>query len=277
MNRKSRKDVVEAIKSASKSIGEETLTQKKCWDNSDITISDILRYFPKWSDACKAAGVKYDQSRERIPDDDLLFDWGRVTRMLGFIPPLTEYKVKGNYSRNCFDRFGKWVDVPDAFKKYAESNVEWADVLTILDNAALKHKKMKPILKRKTRQVANKKGLHEKLNGRPIYGDPIDFRGLRHEPVNEIGVVFLFGMVAREIGYLVEAIQSGFPDCEAKRKIANGKWQTVQIEFEYESRNFLEHGHDTEKCDVIICWKDNWPECPENLEIVALSKLIDKL
>ena len=124
--------------------------------------------------------------------------------------------------------------------------------------------------------MADKKGLHEKLHGRPIYGNHIDFRGLRHKPVNEQGVVFLFGMVAIELGYLVEAIQGGFPDCEAKRKISLGKWQTVQIEFEYESRNFSEHGRDPEKCDVVICWKDNWPECPETLEIVALSKLIKK-
>lgn len=185
--------------------------------------------------------------------------------------------MKGKYSRNTFDRFGKWIDVPDAFKKYAESNGEWEDVLNILDNASLKIKKKKPNLKKKARHVVDKKGLHDKLNGRPIYGDSIDFRGLRHVPVNEQGVVFLFGMVDRELGYLVEATQSGFPDCEAKRKISRSKWQTVQIEFEYESRNFLEHGHDPEKCDVVICWKHNWPECPEKLEIVALSKLIEKL
>jgi hypothetical protein len=63
---------------------------------------------------------------------------------------------------------------------------------------------------------------------RPTYGDPIDFRGLRHEPVNEDGVVFLFGMVARELGYLVEAVQAGFPDCEAKLQIAPSKWQRVR-------------------------------------------------
>lgn len=69
--------------------------------------------------------------------------------------------------------------------------------------------------------------LHLKRPDRPIFGDPIDFRGLRHEPVNEQGVVFLFGMVARELGYLVEAVQGGFPDCEAKRQISKGQWQPV--------------------------------------------------
>lgn len=276
MTKKSKTDVIEAIKSASKFIGGEALSQKKCWDNSDITISDVLRYFPKWSEACMAAGVKYDKSRERITDEDLLTDWGQVSRALGNVPPLTEYKVKGKFSRNTFDRFGKWIDVPDAFRKFAESKDEWQDVLTILDKASLKQKKKLTIKKKKTR-VDYKKGLHDKLNGRPIFGDPIDFRGLRHEPVNEIGVVFLFGMVAKQLGYLVEAIQGGFPDCEAKRKIARNKWQPVKIEFEYESKNFLEHGHDPEKCDVVICWKHNWTEPPENLEFVALSDLIHKL
>jgi len=57
------------------------------------------------------------------------------------------------------------------------------------------------------------------LAKRPAYGNPIDFRGLRHEPVNEQGVVLLFGMLAKELGYLIESVQNGFPDCEAKRRV----------------------------------------------------------
>lgn len=117
----------------------------------------------------------------------------------------------------------------------------------------------------------------QKLDNRPIYGDPIDFRGLRHEPVNEQGVVFLFGMVAHDLGYRVEAIQSGFPDCEAKRKIDRGQWQTVQIEFEYASKHFADHGHDPKQCDVIVCWKHNWMDCPDDIEVLALSDIIKRL
>ena len=43
------------------------------------------------------------------------------------------------------------------------------------------------------------------------------------------------------------------------------------IEFEYESRNFLRHLHDPSQCDIIVCWKHNWPECP--LEVIELSKI----
>jgi hypothetical protein len=42
-------------------------------------------------------------------------------------------------------------------------------------------------------------------------------RQLPREPVNEQGVVLLFGMLAKELGYMIEAAQMGFPDCEAKR------------------------------------------------------------
>jgi hypothetical protein len=89
---------------------------------------------------------------------------------------------------------------------------------------------------------------YQPFDGRPSYGRPMDFRGLRHEPVNEQGVVLLFGMVARELGYIVESVQSGFPDCEAKRQIAPQRWQRVHIEFEFESRNFRDHGHSLTGC-----------------------------
>ena len=105
----------------------------------------------------------------------------------------------------------------------------------------------------------------------------MDFRGLRHEPVNEQGVVLLFGMVARELGYTVEAVQSGFPDCEAKRQIAPERWQRVHLEFEFESRNFRDHGHPLTGCDVIVCWHHNWPDCPAHIEVLELSSRIKSL
>jgi hypothetical protein len=118
---------------------------------------------------------------------------------------------------------------------------------------------------------------HARLPDRPTYGDPLDFRGLRHAPVNEDGVVFLFGMVARELGYLVESVQVGFPDCEAKRQVAPGQWQRVRIEFEFESRNFRDHGHAAEGCDIIVCWVHNWAEYPVHLEVVELKSVIKLL
>ena len=37
-----------------------------------------------------------------------------------------------------------------------------------------------------------------------LFGSPINFRGLRHAPINELGVVYIFGMVSYELGFIVE-------------------------------------------------------------------------
>lgn len=110
-----------------------------------------------------------------------------------------------------------------------------------------------------------------------LYGDFVNFRGLQHSPVNEQGVVFLFGMVCRELGYMVEIVRAEFPDCEAKRRVRGreGRWQRVRIEFEYKARNFRSHGHDPDQCDVIVCWEDNWPDCP--IEVLELKSTLDDL
>jgi Homing endonuclease associated repeat len=111
---------------------------------------------------------------------------------------------------------------------------------------------------------------------RPLLGPPLSLPGLGHEPMNETGVVFLFGMLAHRLGFQVESLQAGFPDCEAARQIQPGKWQRVRIEFEFESRNFLTHRHPPEACDVIVCWRHNWLECPNHLEVVELRKVLER-
>jgi len=109
---------------------------------------------------------------------------------------------------------------------------------------------------------------------RPVMGEPFDRRPMTNAPVNELGVMVLFGMVAAGLGLQVESVQGKFPDCIAKRQVAPGKWQHLRIEFEYESRNFKLHGHDPKGCDMIVCWKHNWKDCPAEIEVVELSKLI---
>ncbi len=110
-----------------------------------------------------------------------------------------------------------------------------------------------------------------------VFGDPIDFRGVRHAPVDIGGVIFLFGMVAREIGFHVEAMSSGFPRCEAKRQLSPGKWARLRIDFELESRQFRDAGRNPGACDLIVCWRDTWPDRPATLDILALDGLLPTL
>lgn len=111
-------------------------------------------------------------------------------------------------------------------------------------------------------------------NRKRIFGDKIAFKSLSCAPVNELGVVYLFGVLHETFDFKIESIQSGYPDCLARRKVGNNRWEEVRIEFEFDSRSFKAHGHDPSGVDVIICWKHNWRDCPKRIEVIELSSLL---
>ena len=275
-------DVTDAIRELAGQLGRApSRSQFRSW--AGVSESQILKYFPSWREAVRASGLEPDATNVRLEDGELLKDWGEMVRRNRRIPTRSQYRREGSYSPTSFEKhFGPWSAIPERFRSFAAGNPDWADVLTLLPvvdvsdvrrvqrNASTEDSVL-PVVPLASGRV------HSRLEGLPTYGDPIDFRGLRHEPVNEQGVVFLFGMVAKELGYLVEAVQTGYPDCEAKRQIGPGKWQRVRIEFEFESRNFRDHGHPADGCDVIVCWRDNWTDRPRNLEVLELSRVITAL
>lgn len=109
-----------------------------------------------------------------------------------------------------------------------------------------------------------------------IVGDLINFRGLVYAPLNENGVIFLFGKIMEDLNMYVEEIKPGFPDCIVRRFTGKG-WTRIRIEFEFQSKNFEKHGHDPNGCDMIVCWEHNWENCPSNLEIIELRDIIKGL
>jgi hypothetical protein len=99
------------------------------------------------------------------------------------------------------------------------------------------------------------------MTQRSIVGDAINFRGTIYGPVNELGVVALFAKVCEELGFIVEEIRAEYPDCVARQQMKRG-WERIAIEFEYRSSNFERHGHDPERCDLIVCWVHDWERTP---------------
>jgi hypothetical protein len=273
---------------------------------SGISEHHVAQFFPTWNDAVRAAGLYPYTLNVRLQDCELLEDWGCAVRRNGKIPARRAYRHLGKFDHRTFERrFGPWSKLPEVFSNFARGKPEWADVLALLPAPA-----PKPSSKRVPNPAPDSlvgagfspsqtaagpraeasaqdrqsppsplpgKLRFPPLDDRPSYGQPMDFRGLRHEPVNEQGVVLLFGIVAKELGYTVEAVQSGFPDCEAKRQVGPKRWQRVHIEFEFESRNFRDHGHPPAGCDVIVCWRHNWPDCPQHIEVLELSSLLKSL
>lgn len=107
-----------------------------------------------------------------------------------------------------------------------------------------------------------------------LVGDLINFRGIVYAPLNEQGVVFLFGKVIEDLNMYIELIRTGYPDCIGRRYIGKG-WEKIYIEFEYKSSHFLDHGHDSKDCDMIVCWEHDWKDCP--LEVIELKEIIKDL
>jgi len=112
------------------------------------------------------------------------------------------------------------------------------------------------------------------LKDRPLLGAPTGLPAFPYQPVNEMGVMVLFSMLAQQLGFVIESVQGGFPDCEAKIEVEPGRWQHFRIEFEYESLQFKKHGHDPSQCDLIVCWRHNWKNCPPNIQVLELSKIV---
>jgi hypothetical protein len=82
-------------------------------------------------------------------------------------------------------------------------------------------------------------------------------------------------MLSEKLGFVVESIQSGFPDCDAKLIRADGTFEGVRIEFEFRSSDFSRHKHDPQGCDILVCWLHDWPECP--IEVISLSDVVERL
>jgi Homing endonuclease associated repeat len=228
--------ILNAIRSCASSLGRPP-SRAEFMTSAGMTEYQVLRHFPSWREAVRAAGLEPHSTNQPLSVETLLEDWGEVVRQMRRIPTRHQYRKAGNYSLGVFDkRIGSWAAIPPRFRQWASEHPRWADVVALLPlENGRPEQKIVPALEEPP--LASLKPTHQRLPSRPTYGNPIDFRGLRHEPINENGVVFLFGMVARELGYSVEAVQAGYPDCEAKRQVGPGKWQSVRIEFEFESRN----------------------------------------
>lgn len=235
----------------------------------------IYKLFPKggWSEVKRLAGLeRHPKDQPTFSDDDLLCEYHRVASELHDVPTWPVFSDRASISADVVrKRLGGTKGTLKRYREWLEENDPKSPMLEVLGTKS-KHEIPPPppvpdsLSQAKMPEWSKNDGVE--------YGSPINFRGLRHAPINEQGVVFLFGMVSEELGFMVEVVRTSYPDCEAKRCIdrRRNRWQSVQIEFEYKSRSF---NHDPGGCDIIVCWEHNWPECP--LEVIELRRVIDEL
>lgn len=246
---------------------------------SKVTTRMMKTHFGNYSKTLEACGLAREGAGFRVNMRTLFVDWAELVRKLGKVPTITEYSLNSKFSVGpLMGRFKGWMRVPEAMHLYCrrEGLTEgYKDVMDIIDTY-LELKSERTYIYRSTSQTGEVGGLSRRTTtifaDRPVCGPPLQASPLTCAPTNEMGVVFLFGAMALQLGFSVTQLQAAFPDCEALREVELGKWQRVRIEFEFESRNFLLHGHALTECDLIICWNHNWEDCP--LEVLELRSVV---
>ncbi|HEY5027230.1 MAG TPA: hypothetical protein VIK39_02390 [Candidatus Angelobacter sp.] len=233
---------------------------------TEISHKQIRKHFGGYTRAlleCNLEPKEIGRGAYKLPLEKLFADWAGVVRKLKKLPTVSEYEMHSKYTSNPLQRrFGSWQQVPHGLKQFAGKfglAEEWKAELELVPTPPA----ASAIVPVKTRFL---------LPDRRVYGAPMFPGPMAYASVNEMGVVFLFGWMAPQLGYVVHSLRPEFPDCEAMRRVGEDRCQLVKAEFEYESRNFLKHMHDVKGCDLIICWRHNWPECP--LEVVELKKVL---
>jgi len=272
-----RETLIAAARKAAEEHGDD-LTRADFQRISGISPHHIYRLFPEggWKEVRRKAGlgVHPRYRGEPLDDDQLLAEFHQVTKSLGVIPTWAVFAARADISSETIRRrFGGIKGTLKRYKSWLEDNHPDSPMLEVLEKES--EREMPMPATGDTQQPSEIR--HWEQLGDSQYGSPLDFRGLRHAPINEQGVVFLFGMVSYELGFIVEAVHAAYPDCEAKRCVDNHgeRWERVRIEFEYKSSNFRDHGHDPSLCDLIVCWVHDWPECP--LEVVELRNVLHEL
>jgi hypothetical protein len=274
MNTITREDIVNKARELAEQMQVSTLARAVFSRETGISHHYIYTLFPEggWTEVLEKAGLEVRPQDRPLTDHELLAEFHRIVSEYGKIPTWKVIQSKAHISVDTIrKRFGGTNGTLIRYRAWLSKNDPNSEIIKEVE------RRMGQRPRRSERQfepTGSSLSLAWPKAEVTEYGSPISFRGLQHAPINEQGVVFLFGMVSQELGFIVEAIQAGFPDCEAKRKIdPKGKrWQRVRIEFEYQSNNFRQHGHNPSECDLIVCWEHNWPDCP--LEVLELRSVI---
>jgi hypothetical protein len=291
-----KQQIIDAVRECAEKLGH-TPSHVELMMHASVSRKTVRRHFSNYGALLAECNLSGTGSGYKAPMEDVFRDWARLVRALKKVPTIAEYELESQYSvRPLVTRFGTWKQVPFGLKLYAEEQglaEEWKDVLAIVEVREEQNKALGALKRvqgpdnvRRARRFAARQansglkrameqvgvGGPDDVNSsklqRVVYGTPMRPCPLVCGPVNEQGVVFLFGAMAEKLGFVVLRIQTEFPDCEALMQVEEDRWERVRIEFEYESRNFLKHMHEVSGCDMIVCWRHNWPECP--MEVVEL-------
>jgi len=272
-----REDIAQVLKEldarSEKTIGRKALNQRGI--NSYWIYTLIPEGLTKFK---KNLGLKISKQEDPHSYSGLLEEIDKIVSKLRRIPTWIQLRRETGITDKVFIRnFGK-KGIHEVFVRYLKwlkNSKPESENIKLVDEYLNGQSKEKSLISQSSKRNIgiDKLSKYQRVSGK-IYGGQLNFGNLVYEPVNELGVVFLFGMISEKLGFNIDRIGPEFPDCEAKRCVGGKQkvYQPVKIEFEYKSRQY---DHPLEDCDIIVCWENNWKDCP--LEIIELRSEIEKL
>lgn len=183
------------------------LTMQQFGEHAQFSVSTVKYSFGSWNEAVEAAGLEPKPAggppvQLKFPEEDLLQEIIRLTQERGREPTIHAMNAKGRFGDSVYrKRFGSLAKACQlAYARYGFSQAAKRP-------AAENSETLEPAAQSSpTRVVVPKtyKPRDARSRKKVQFGEPIDFRGLRFAPINEQGVVYVSGMISRELGFLIE-------------------------------------------------------------------------
>jgi hypothetical protein len=264
-----REECISEIKRVAALLGQNYLTCKMYDKHANINSKRLSRVFGSWLKALDEAELSRSPYYiQEIPFENLAKNFLEIVKELGKIPTLQQLVRRTDpVSHTYAGRFG-------GYSKFKQKAIDFifssypslpSGIRTILET------ELERIKSRETEEIAESKvSPHQQ-------GRTLNFRAFVYAPTSEHDVVQMFGAIADELGFEIIGNRSAFPDCEARRRIAGGRehYRRCLIEYEFSSSDYRKHNHPLKGCDLVVCWVDDWLECP--IEVLELSKEIKML
>jgi hypothetical protein len=241
--------IIEEIKRVAEKLEVKELSQKQFEMNSTIPMETVKYHIGNWDQVMKQADLSPaspEKGKPKAKDDPE--DQSKVKTS----PPVTESETGMTAEDTGLNK---------------EHDHDW-DLPFQGEEESVEEKKIKFIP-----QIIKPK--QTKSTARTL-GDPIRFRGMTFAPADKNGVIFLFGMIAAELGFVIESFSPEFPDCLARRcvDLENNRWEQTRIQFEYRCSDTDESKLQDNGCDLIVCWIHDLKDCP--VEILELKSEMER-
>lgn len=257
--------IIEEIKRVAEKLEVKGLTQKQFEMNSTIPMETVKYHLGSWDQALKQADLIQAPPQKDKPKPNSRKDSPEPSKVKTS-PPIKESDEPSEVKTSPPINESEEITFNDSEKKSGLSD-EWElPVQGEEENVVEQKIKFIP-------QIIKPK--QAKIKPRTL-GDPIQFRGMKFAPVDKKGVIFLFGMIALELGFVIESLSPEFPDCLARRCIdlEKNQWEQTRIQFEYCCSEVDEGKIQENECDLIVCWIHDLKDCP--VEILELKSEMDR-